>query len=274
MNKLMKISSRYKKLVIVSAFIAISVAGFLTYSLAGLGVTPIVFDNPPVFVEHYAANLEHSLPNQSKGVQSRGGHADNPVDKKTKAIELPPWRQEMNFSEDEKLVLKVILDGASPEVILRLFTHPDKTQRVKVASAFALLNIKLTHHEESGFADKRNQFWKYADKHIPDIQNGLYEALIASAEEGTKSYIPYTLAWMPGQGRETVEVLAWAAKHHPDPWVRRFSVYFVVQFGGIEDIADSLLEDRVHDPEYNVRKEVLDQRIRIFKERFGGGEQA
>ena len=67
---------------------------------------------------------------------------------------------------------------------------------------------------------------------------------------------------MPGQNRKTVEVIAWSAKHHPDPWVRRFSVYFVVEFGGHEDFPFPLLEGQAHYPAYTVRKEVLIQRIR------------
>ena len=67
---------------------------------------------------------------------------------------------------------------------------------------------------------------------------------------------------MPGQNRKTVEVIAWSAKHHPDPWVRRFSVYFVVEFGGHEDLAAPLLQDRAHYPAYTVRKEVLIHRIK------------
>ncbi|MCW8878409.1 MAG: hypothetical protein OQK51_15275 [Kangiellaceae bacterium] len=266
----MKISSTYKKLIIVTAVIAMAVAGFFVHTLAGLNASPVVFDDPPAFVERHAAELDHlaaSPPLRESGTD--GGHVDDSVVEKSES-----WRQSMDFSNDERLVLKAILDGKSPDVLLRLFTHPQKIQRVKVASAFGSLNVKLTHHEESGFADKRNQFWKDAKEHLPDIQNALYEALITSAEEGTKSYIPYTLAWMPGQGHETVEVLAWAAKHHPDPWVRRFSVFFVVEFGRNEELADSLLQDRVHDPEYQVRKEVLDQRIRRFKEIFGRGNNA
>ena len=86
--------------------------------------------------------------------------------------------------------------------------------------------------------------------------------MITSAKEGTTTRIPYTLAWMPGQDHKTVEVLTWAAKHHPDSWVRWFSVYFVVQFGGIEEHAVHLLKDRRHDPDYRVRKLVLSQRWR------------
>ena len=69
---------------------------------------------------------------------------------------------------------------------------------------------------------------------------------------------------MPGQGRETLELFAWAAKHHPDWWVRRFSVYFVVKFGQHEELAGPLLQNRTHDPDYRVRKQVLDLRFKRF----------
>jgi len=147
---------------------------------------------------------------------------------------------------------------------MRLFAHPEKAQRVKIATAFAAVNAKFSHNEETGFSKKRRKLWVDAKDNLPDMQNALYEALIASAEQGKTNQIPYTLAWMPGQGHETVELLAWAAKHHPDPWVRNFSVYFVVKFGGDEELAAPLLQNRTHDPDYGVRKRVLDLRISRF----------
>ena len=43
---------------------------------------------------------------------------------------------------------------------------------------------------------------------------------------------------------------------------RRFSVFFVAQFGDNDELATQVLASQTHDPEYRVRKEVLDQRIR------------
>lgn len=251
----MNISSTLKNVIIATAVVAMLVVGFLVYALAGLSARPVVFADPPALVERYAAEMDHSdpssLPNKP---EADGGHVD----------ESESAKLTTNFSNEEALVHKVIFDGESLDVLLQLFAHPEKAQRVKVASAFAAVNSEFTHDEESGFAEKREQFWIDVEEHLPNIQNALSEALIASAEEGTKNYIPYTLAWMPGQDHDAVEVLAWAAKHHPDPWVRRFSVFFVVQYGQDEELAVALLRDRTHDPVYKVRKEVLDQRVRRF----------
>ena len=221
------------------------VAVFLVHALAGLSARPVVFADPPAFVERYAAEMDHSDPSSLPKVSESA-------------------KPTTDFSKEEELVFKVIMDGESLDELLRLFAHPEKAQRVKVAMAFAAVNIKFTHDEESGFPEKRNQFWVDAEEHFPNIQNALSEALIASAEEGTTSRIPYTLAWLPGQGRETVELFAWSAKHHPDPRVRRSSVYYVVKLGGHEDLAAPLLRNRTHDPDYSVRKEVLDLRFRRF----------
>ena len=254
-DKIMNISFTFKNLIIATAVVAMVVVVFLVHALAGLSARPVVFADPPAFVERYAAEMDHSDPSSPpKEPETDGGHVD----------ESESAKMTTDFSNEDALVRNVILDGESPDVLLRLFTHPEKAQRVKMASAFAAVNIEFTHDEESGFAEKRRQFWVDVEEHLPDIQNALSEALIASAEEGTTTYIPYTLAWMPGQDRETVEMLAWAAKHHPDPWVRRFSVYFVVRYGGHEELAGPLLRNRTHDPDYRVRKEVLDQRLRRF----------
>ena len=251
----MNTSFTFKNLIIATAVVAIVVVVFLVHALAGLSARPVVFADPPAFVERYVTEMDHSDPSSQPTESEIGGGqvATSEFAKLTAGL-----------SNEEALVFKVIMDGESLDVLLRLFTHPEKAQRVKVASAYAAVNIKFTHDEESGFPKKRSQFQVDIEEHLPDIRNALSEALIASAEEGTTTYIPYTLAWLPGQGRETVELLAWAAKHHPDPWVRKFSVYFVVKFGGHEDLAGPLLRNGTHDPAYRVRKEVLNRRFSRF----------
>ncbi len=252
----MNISFTFKNLIIATAFVVIVVVAFLVHALAGLSASPVVFADPPAFVERYVAEMDHSEPSFQQTESEIGGGqvATSEFSKLTAGL-----------SVEEALVFNVILDGESSDVLLRLFTHPDKAQRVKVAMAFAALNVRLNHDEESDFGEKKDQFWVDVKEHFPDIQNAFFEALITSAEEGTTTYIPYTLAWwMPGQEHKNVEVLAWAAKHHPDPWVRRFSVFFVVEFGQNEELASSLLLDRIDDPAYRVRKEVLEQRFRRF----------
>ena len=251
----MNIVFTFKKIVIAMSIVALLVVGFLVHALAGLAASPVVFAAPPAFVEQYVARMSYSnRSSQAKQHESEGRHS-----RETKFAKMTA-----DLSDEEAQVFNVILDGTSFDSLLQLFTHMDKAQRIKVASAFAAVNIKFTHDEESGFAEKREQFWLDVEEHLPDIQNALFEALIASAEEGTANYIPYTLAWMPGQNHETVELLAWAAKHHPDWWVRRFSVYFVVRFGGDEELAAPLLRNRTHDPDYRVRKEVLERRLNRF----------
>jgi len=259
----MNISFTFKNLIIATAVVAMVVVVFLVYALAGLSARPVVFADPPAFVERYAAEMDYSDPSSPpKEPETDGEHADESESAKLMA----------NFSNEEALVFKVIMDGESLDELLRLFAHPEKAQRVKIASAFAAVNVKFTHDEESGFPEKRNQFWVDAKEYFPNIQNALSEALIASAEEGITTGIPYTLAWLPGRGRETVELFAWAAKHHWDPRVRRSSVNFVDKFsvnsvdklGGHEDLAGPLLRNRIHDPDYRVRKLALDLRFKRF----------
>lgn len=222
-----------------------------------LNATPVVFATPPAFVEQYAAEMDHSDPSfASKESATDDGQVD----------ESESAKMTTDFTSEKALLHKVFFEGESPDTFLRLIAHPEKAHRVKIASALAAINVEFTHDEESGFPEKRRQFWVDVVEHLPNIQNALFEALITSAEEGTTNRIPYTLAWMPGQAYETVELLAWAAEHHPDPWVRRFSVFFVVEHGHNEKLAATLLQSRAHDPDYRVRKQVLNQRIRRLKD--------
>ena len=254
-----------KKIAIAVCLIAMLVGGFLIHALAGLSARPVVFANPPEFVERYAAELDHSDP--SRLLQEPETSSEHVGESEFADLTA-------GLSEAEVQVFNVLMDGTSPDVLPRLFAHPDKVQRVKVASAFASVNIRFSHNDESGYPEKRVLFWVELEEHLPDIQNALSEALIATAEEGTRTRIPYTLAWMPNQNHETVELLAWAAQHHPDPWVRRFCVYFVIEFGGDEELAGPLLRNRIHDPSYTVRKEVLKLRFNRFIRAFGAAEDA
>ncbi len=263
----MTINWKFKNLIIATAVVAMVVVIFFVHALAGLSARPVVFADPPAFVERYAAEMDHSdLSSPPKEFENDGGHVD--------VSEFPNMTKD--FYKEALLVRNVILNGESPDVLLRLFTHPEKAKRVKIAFAFAVVNARLSHDEGTGFDEKRRQFWANADveEHIPDIQNAFFEALVTSAEERTPNKIPYTLAWwMPGQEHKTGEVLAWAAKHHPDPWVRRFSVFFVVEHGVDEELAGPLLKDRTHDPVFRVRKEVLKQRFRRYKQMLRTGEE-
>lgn len=228
---------------------------------ADLNLSPVIFAAPPTFVVQYAAEMDHSKPPfPLKKAKTNRKHDDG-----SETVKMTT-----NFENEKALLHKVFFDGELPDSFLQLIAHPEKKQRVKMALALSAINIEFTHDEESGFAEKRRLFWTDVKEHLGNIQNALYEALIASAEEGTSNRIPYTLAWMPGQAHETVELLAWAAKHHPDPWVRRFSVFFVVEFGKNEALTIALLQNRIHDPDYIVRrlvrKEVLNQRIKGLKD--------
>ena len=250
----MNISFTFKNLIIATAVVATAVVAFFVHALAGLSARPVVFADPPAFVERYAAEMDHSDPSSSP--------------KKSVSAKMTT-----DFSNEEALVLNVILDGGLSDVLLRLFTHPEKAQRVKIAMAFAAVNKKLSHDEESGFPEKRPQFWVDVEEHIPDIQNAFFEALITSAEEGTTNKIPYILAWwMPGQEHKTGEVFVWAAKHHPNPGVRKSSVYLVDRNGRNEELVGPLLRNRSHDPDYSVRKLALNLRFKRFKQMLKTGE--
>ena len=56
----MNIRFRFKKLIIATAVVTTVIVAFLIYALAGLGARPVVFAEPPAFVERYAAEMDHS----------------------------------------------------------------------------------------------------------------------------------------------------------------------------------------------------------------------
>lgn len=237
-----------KKTIILASLIASVVVLFLIYALAGLGSSPVTYIEPPEFVEHY--------------VSARYATDTEPSHNQDSEIKLTT-----DYFNEAALVRNVIVNGESTDQLVRLFTHSDKAKRVKIAFAFGEVNFKLSHDEGTGFDEKRVKFWEEVETHNADIQNALFEALIVSAEERTRNFIPYTLAWwMQEQKPKALDMLVWAAKHHPDAWVRNFSVYYVVQFGDNEKHATELIEDRTHDPVFRVRKQVLEQRIRRLKE--------
>lgn len=257
----MTLDSKIKKIVI-SCFVMLAViAAFLVYSLAGLNASPIVFSPPPAFIE------EHS-----QRIKNRAPESDVSPSTADKAIfnEHSSENMTTNIEPVKTYVLELLQSDNASNQLLVLFTHPDMRVRVRIALAFADLNVRLTHDETSDFREKRIKFYEEIEPSLSEVQNALFEALIVSAKEQTNNYIPYTLAWMPGQGQETLEMFSWAAQHHPDVWIRDFSVYFVVQFGDDEKLASKLLNSRVHDPDFKVRQQVFEQRLRILKEAFFG----
>jgi len=224
---------------------------FLIYSLAGLSASPVVFANPPSFVEQYAAQRYPSQPSI--------------IDEKVKKTS--------DFFNNAAMVRNVIVNEEPVDDLMKLFTHPDKAVRVNIALAFGEVNIRLSHDDGTKFDEKRKLFWQKASSYSDDIQNALFEALIVSAQENTRTFIPYTLAWwMEDEKLKAVEVLTWAAQHHPDTWVRNFSTYFVVQYGGSEEHAQVLLASQVHDPVFRIRNQALTQKTRRFKEAVFGKE--
>ena len=260
----MNIRFNVKKLLIAIGVIATITIIFLVHALLGLSAGPVTFSKPPEFVEEYALKFG---PAQASPFSSRVG-----VDES----ELPspiPAKWTRDFFNKAALVRNVMLNGESPEQLIELFTHPEKEKRVKIAFAFGAVNIMMSHDYGSGYPEKRKQFWQDVEQHLPDIQNALFEALIVSAEERSRNYLPYTIAWMPINQQLKNEMLTWAAKHHPDAWVRRFCVYYVVRFGENEQLAMELLESGVHDPVFRVRNEVLTQKIRRFKEMIIGKDE-
>lgn len=247
-----------KRVMIAVMILTVAVLLFFTHALAGLNANEVTFTPPPTFVDEYAANRYQ-------------------VEKTTSESEQAKAKLTTDYFIEAALVRNVIVNGESPDELIRLFTHPEKAIRVKIAAAFAEVNIKLSHDEGTDFDNKRKAFWEKVEVHSPDIQNALFEALVTTAEERVRTFIPYTLAWwMQDDKQKAVEMLTWAAKHHPDPWVRSFSVYYVIQFGENEAYASELIDDRTHDPAFKVRQRILEQRFRRFEEMVFGkeGEQS
>jgi len=259
----MKLTPTLSKLVIVTSTIVLVVIAFFIHALAGLGASPVTFTEPPAFVEQYASRFNDS----EQPLQPQQLETNHTPDE----TEIPAkWTRD--YFNEAAMVRNVILNSESPEKLLQLFTHPEKEKRVKIAFAFGAVNIMMSHDDGSGYPEKRKQFWLDVEEHLPDIQNALFEALVVSAKEYSRNQLPYTIAWMPLNQQKKNEMLTWAAKHHPSPWVRRFCVYYVIKFGGNEELADSIIKESVHDPVFRVRNEVLIQRFRRFKESIFGTE--
>lgn len=252
----MNFTFNLKKVLIGGGLFVALIILILTYMLAGLRSDPVEFGEPPAFVDQFVM--------QKHGKTPTGLLAELSKVKLTK-----------DYFHDTALVRDVIVNGEPVDELIKRFTHPDKAKRVSIAFAFGEVNFKLSHNEETNFDKRRDEFWLKVANHKGDIQNALFEALIASAQERSWNYIPYTLAWwMQEQKEKSIEVLTWAAKHHPDTWIRNFCVYYIVQYSESEKHAKILIKDRIHDPVFRVRKQVFDQRIRRIKEAIFGKSEA
>jgi hypothetical protein len=181
----MTVISRFENWFIGALVITILIAVFLIYALGGLNAKPIRFSEPPFFVKEYADQLGHpdftQIPEYIEYLNDVGElHNEK--------------RITGDFSKETALLHRVIFEGESPELMLHLFAHPDKKIRVRMASAFAYMNVKYSHNDESGYPDKRRQFWIDWEDHLPNLENALFESVITSAQEGTLNHIPYTFS--------------------------------------------------------------------------------
>jgi hypothetical protein len=247
----------WRNLFIGVAVLSFVVVVFLVQALAGLNARPIEYAEPPEFVELHTNKIEHPEPSPSPTEQERENDSSEEVAGDSNITS--------EFENEKALVHKVILEGESPDVLVRLLTHPEQAQRVKAALALAEFNVEMAFDSPEDSWKKKDQFWKSVDEHVPDIRNALFEALIVSAQEGTQNYIPYTIAWMPGQDHETVELLGWAANHHRNDSVRSSATFFVFTLEPNSEQAKQLLRTGANDPSFFVRKEVFVERIeRVF----------
>ena len=170
---MMRVDFTGKHLIIAMVVVAMVVMAFFVQALAGLNARPVVFSDPPAFVERYAIETHQFLPSSSvKAPESDGEDGDVAILGKLTS----------EFAEEKALMHKVFFDGESADVLLSRFAHPQKAKRVKMASAFSAVNVEFTHDEASGFPKVRDQFWLDVEKQVPHIQNALFEALITSAE--------------------------------------------------------------------------------------------
>jgi hypothetical protein len=247
----MRFRSNLKKACFAAGAVMTLASLYLVYTVGGLASSEIVFDKPPAFVAEYVSD--------KYGINNTGTQND------------ATGNLTKDYFNEAALVRNIIVNGESPDELIRGFTSPDKATRVKMAAAFGEVNIQLSHDENSHFDQRRDEFWKKVKGHESAMQNALFEALIVSAQEQTRTYIPYTLAWwMQDDKSKTVNMLAWAAKHHNATWVRQFSLYYVAQFGGDEELAAEVIAHSTHDPVFRVRAHALSQRYRRLKEMIFG----
>ena len=133
-----------KKIRIAIGIVSISIALFYIHALGGLASEPVNFAQPPEFVDAYA--IEKYGPNTQKAV--------------TTVEEGQQVKLTKDYFNEAALVRNTIVNGDSPDEVIRLFTHPEKATRIKIAFAFAQVNLLLSHYNAIDFDEKRTQFWE------------------------------------------------------------------------------------------------------------------
>ena len=140
---------RWKTLFIGAAAVAFVIIVFLVQALAGLNSRPVKYADPPAFVEDYVVESGQSEPVATPS---------ETVSKNTSASDAVATDITSDFSNEQALVRKVVLDGESPDLLLRLLTHPEKAQRVKAALGLAAFNMEMAFDGPVDYWKKESLF--------------------------------------------------------------------------------------------------------------------
>ena len=241
-------------LVVVRLSVVVVFVGFVLQALLIVAIEPVEMTTPPPeFVTRGT-----TMP-QSDSAVKPDDSTETPVDRVGE--EVPEGlaaadAPEFDSREIDELALRVVMEGESPEALISHMIDSDARIRIAAANALAEAFFESLIQLDDSY-DKQHEFWESIEAEQSIVRSALYEALVDSVEKGTSNWIPYVVAWMPGQDDKTLELLAWASNNHPDADMRRSSTFFVVTIAPRSDLSTQVLEQRAHDPSFRVRMEAL-----------------
>lgn len=244
----------WSKIVLGIVTVVLVIVGFVLQALFIVAIEPVEMTTPPPEFVTRAATLSHS-----DSAVEPDDSVETPVDKIGE--EVPEGlavadAPEFDSREINELALRVVLDGESPDALISHMKDSDARIRIAAANALAEAFFESLIQLDDSY-DKQHEFWESIEAEQSIVRSALYEAMVDSVEKDTSNWIPYVVAWMPGQDDKTLELLAWASNNHPDSEMRRSALFYVVTIAPRSDLATQVLEQRAHDPSLRVRMEVL-----------------
>jgi len=256
----------WKRLFVVAGVCAFLVIVFVFSLLFPAGIKPIEYTEPPDFATQDVEGIGAD-PGTSGSAEDHVGMSENaPAVNAEDADSRHTSGTGAVATDVDDLAMRIVLEGESPDLLVALMKSNDRDTRIAAALA-------LAKAVDAGIALERNwvrkdRFSESVGADIGSVRTACYEALADSAEEGTYNWLPYVIAWMPGQDRQTLEMLAWAADNHNSAEMRRHAMYFAVNCDREGELATEVLDHRAHDPSLRVRMEALGLRFERLMKAF------
>jgi hypothetical protein len=239
--------STWKQLLAVASVFALLMGVFMFITLFAIRVKPIEYTEPPDFV--------------SRRTSDRFVQDDPELEVTSVTPDQPLEALEQSIAPDAPR-----LEDLKGQKSLQPFVAymKDENQEVRIAAVQASLFQAIF------FRDPK--VWDALGDDRAIVEAAFYEALVDSVENGSGKGIGqrllHVISDFPGEGTETIELIAWASNNHSEPITRDLAMYYMVKLAPKNTKTIEIINNRAKDPSAYVRFHALGYRFERLRNSY------